>query len=203
MPEMKELQRITSAKTAAALANARQRFLVLKLVECDRSLRDLAELSGLSLSLLHYHMARLQTLGLVEIAHSKPRAGRDMKYYRATAKAYFVPVHLASRKRGDELMASLRAGLNRANKMAEGDGDGVLYTLDEQAGLRMQVVRGKGSTPILESWATLQLTSMAAQALVDELRSLLARYRQSKSKGGRTHLIHCALAPVDLNRRRN
>jgi hypothetical protein len=196
---MKELQRITNAKTAAALANARQRFLVLKLVERDRSLRDLSDLSGSSLSLLHYHMGRLQKLGLVEISHRKPRSGRDMKYYRATAKAYFVPAHLVSHARNDELMASLRAGLDRANKMAEGDG--VLYTLDEQAGLRMQVVRGNNSIPILESWTSLQLSSMAAQTLADELRSLLARYRQRESKTGRTYLIHCALAPVDLNRR--
>jgi DNA-binding transcriptional ArsR family regulator len=192
---MKEVQRITGAKTASALANARQRFLVLRLAGRELSLQDLSELSGMSLSLLHYHIARLQKLGLVEVAKYEPRSGRSIKYYRATAQAFFVPAHLAPSTGKNDLMAALRAGLERSRR----DGDGVLYSTDEHGAPRMQIVQGKSKVPSAESWLVLHLSRANAQALSDELRSLLARYRERGSGREPHYLIHCALAPVASN----
>jgi DNA-binding transcriptional ArsR family regulator len=196
---VKDVHFVTDAKVAAALSNSRQRSLVLKLAGSDQSLQALSDSSGVSLSLLSYHIGRLVKLGLVKIVQLKSRPGRKVKYYRATAKAFFVPVHLSSGNRNEELTEALQTSLQRSRKIE--DSDGVLYSFDEQAGPRMQLMRGKGASSASEQWVSLNLSRTDAVALGAELRSLLHKYQERQHKGCRQYLVHCALAPLDASSR--
>src|SRR5438270_7767765 len=82
---------ITEPRAAAAFAAAPTRGILFALMKRDLSLSDLRSLSGMSLSLLHYHIKRLQNLGLVRETVAEPRAGRPIKFYRAVAHQFHVP----------------------------------------------------------------------------------------------------------------
>jgi predicted ArsR family transcriptional regulator len=189
---MREVLRITNPKVAAAFANARQRFLILKLVDREQSLLQFSQASGISLSLLHYHVTQLQKLGLVEVTKIKPRSGRSMKYYRATAKSFFVPAQLVPLRH--DLMNALRAGLDRSQQV--GENDGVLYSVDGDARPRMQNISGKTRQASLEQWLSLKLSKVDALSLADEIKLLFARYGGGCSGQGQNYLIYCALAPA-------
>ncbi len=190
---MKQMMKVTSAKIAAALSNARQRSLILQLVARERSLQELAGLSRMSLSLLHYHVGRLRRLGLIAIVDHKRRSGRPVKYYRATARAFFVPTHLVSRAPEDELSAELRDRLERGRRSDQNDG--ILFSVDELGVPRMQKLQGKTELPLAEYWLTLKLSATDAQALASDMKSLFGRYRQRMTSRGRPYIAHCALAP--------
>ena len=142
---MKTVLRITDAKVAAAFANDRQRNLVLQLVKREQSLQELAEVSKISLSLLHYHVGRLERLGLIGVVRYKARSGRPIKIFRSTARSFFVPAYLMSRSPEEELYAELRACLDRCRR--GGEGEGILYFVDEHASARMRKMRGRAAVP--------------------------------------------------------
>jgi Helix-turn-helix domain len=190
---MKDLLHITNAKAAAAFSNARQRNLVLQLIEPERSLQELADLSRLSLSLLHYHVSKLQSLGLIEVVKCQARAGCPIKIFRATARAFFVPAHLVSQLLEDELYAELRACKNRIRDKAEGEG--ILYSIDEHGTPRFRKICGKMPVPWAEFWSTVSLTNADAQTMAQEMKLLLARYRRRVAGRSRAYLIHCVMAP--------
>lgn len=190
---MKALMQITNAKAAAAFSNLRQRDLVLQLIEPERSLQELANVSRLSLSLLHYHVRKLQSLGLIEVVRYKARAGRTIRIFRSTARAYFVPAHLMSQWPEDELYAVLRACTNRSRGST--DGEGILYSIDEHAAPRMQKIRPKTGTPWAEFWLGIRLSNADAQSLAQEMKSLIARYERHGAGRGRPYLVHCAMVP--------
>jgi DNA-binding transcriptional ArsR family regulator len=191
--QMKQTMQVTNAKAAAALSNVRQRSLVLQLVGRERSLQELAGLSRMSLSLLHYHVGRLRRLGLIAIANHKPRPGRSIKYYRATARAFFVPTHLVSRMPEEQLSVELRDRLERGRRA--GDNDGILFSVDERGSPRMQKLQGKTELPYAEYWLNMKLSNADAQALANDMKSVFRRYQQRTTSRGRDYIAHCALAP--------
>jgi DNA-binding transcriptional ArsR family regulator len=191
--QMKQMMQVTNAKVAAALSNARQRSLILQLAARERSLQELANLSQMSLSLLHYHVGRLRRLGLIAIVNRKPRSGRPIKYYRATARAFFVPAYLVSRTPEDELSVELRDRLERGRRADENDG--ILFSVDERGVPRMQKLRGKTELPSAEYWLTLKLSNADAQALANDMKAVFGRYRRRAASRGRAYIAHCAWAP--------
>lgn len=184
---------VTNPKAAAAFSNARQRNLVLQLVNRERSLQELAELLRISLSLLHYHVGRLRGLGLIEVVRCTARSGRPVRIFRSTARAFFVPAHLMSQSAEDELYAELRACSDRSHRGEEGDG--MLYFVDERAAPRVRKIRSKTAIPWAEFWLGIGLSHQDAQSLANEMKLLLARYERRGSGRMRAYLVHCAMVP--------
>ena len=189
---MKALMQITSVKVAAVFSNARQRNLVLQLIETERSLQELAAVSRLSLSLLHYHVRKLQSLGLIEVVRNQARSGRPKRIFRSTARAFFVPCRLMSQSPENELYAELRACKDRSRARTEGEGE--LYSIDEHGAPRLRKICGKAGTPC-EFWLRMNLSNADAQSLALEMKSLFARYEQRGAGRTRAYLIHWVMVP--------
>ncbi|HEX8572450.1 MAG TPA: hypothetical protein VF759_06840 [Allosphingosinicella sp.] len=189
---MKERIEVGTPEAAAAFAGARSRAVLLALAAREQSLRQLAASTGLRLNLLHYHVARLRGLGLVEIVREEARPGRPVKIYAAAARAFFVPAGLAGGETGDRLSSELRERLARAR--ARSDGEGTLYFAGEDGGPRMRRLGGDGAAEGAEYWSLLDLSRAEAAELAREMAALLARYRGRGGPSGRPYLVHAALA---------
>jgi hypothetical protein len=193
-----ETLRITSARAAAVFAAARQRKILLSLIERERSPSELGRLTDTPLNLLHYHVGTLLRLGLVRVARIQARAGAPIKYYRAVARSFFVPAELLRARPGVELAARLR---ERLEKGLAGCVQGVHYSHDG-VGPRMRVVEdaGRGSFAT-EIWLELRLSAGDASEMDAALRALLRRFDRRSQETGRRYLVHAAFAPVQHVRR--
>jgi hypothetical protein len=189
---VRETATIDDPKAAAVFSHGRGRKILLALVEKDRSLSELARLTETPLNLLHHHIGKFLELGLVVIARAERRAGAPIKFYRSTARSFFVPAELMAAHPGHGLNARLREALDRG---LSGAIKGVSYSC-ENGRPRMRVVKGpEASTVTTELWLELKLSRTDAAALRDELRSLLQAYESRSSGGDRRYIVHAALAP--------
>ena len=189
---MHETLNIQSTPAAAALEHPTSRRIVLELVAKEQSSRDLARATGLTLSLLHYHVGRLLALGLIEITREERRPGRPVKRYRAVARTFFVPASLGTLGAAAALARELRAGLDR--ERARRDDAGAAYFVDDSGAHRMRRVHGRGRQGAFEAWVTLSLTPRDAETLSDEIRGLFARYADRGGRAARPTLAYCAFA---------
>ena len=184
---------IESKKTASALGHPRSRQIVLELVSGARSLQELAGATGLSLSLLHYHVKRMQRFGLIQVVRKEKRAGRAVSRYRAVARRFLVPADLALHAGGSALLRELRAGLDR--ERASGGNGGVVYFVDPTGApkmLRLPIETKRGA---FEAWFTLFLTSQDIKALSSDLRAVFGRYSQLSGTAAHPVIGYCAFAP--------
>lgn len=188
-----EMLKIDSRQAAAALEHPRSRQIVLEVVAEERSLQQLADATGLSLSLLHYHVTRLRRLGLVKITRKDRRAGRHVKRYRAMARRFLVPSRLATDAHADALARELRAGLE--TDRAACDETGVVYWIDAAGRHRMSRLPMERRSCAFEVWVTLFLTRRDAERLGRDIRSLLARYSRRPRRGARPVIAYSAFAP--------
>jgi hypothetical protein len=198
---MRERIVVSDARTATVFSNMRQRRLLLELVSRESSLQEIANKLQLPLNLAHYHVARLLELGLVEVTHEQPRAGRVIRHYRAVARSFFVPTHLRSPAPGKQLSAELRTSLDRAH--GHDPKDGTLYFTDDQMLPRMLRIQRPTSAAIaIESWHQLVLTKEDARLLATELKALLSRFEGRTGGKARGYLAYCAMAPRTSQRKR-
>jgi hypothetical protein len=186
-----ETAEISDPAAAAVFGNARQRKIVLALIPAERSLSELAVIAGMPLNLLHHHMRKFLRLGLVAITRRQPRSGAAIKFYRATAGAFFVPAELASMGSGEAMASRLRMALDRSRARGA---KGVLYLHDE-AGPSMRLVRDPDYTmTAVELWRELRLRDEDAAELAEAFRALLRGFEARSTPAGRTYIVHAALA---------
>lgn len=190
---MRDNLNIADPRAAAALESPRQRRILLLLVERARSLSELSRLTQAPLNLLHHHVRKLVSLGLLRIEREEARSGAPVKFYRATARAFFVPAELMKQVPGASQDAQLRESLARSLALSL---QGVAYFHDGQ-GPRMRLVREPGRrATAAETWLELHLSDAAAGELEQEIRSLFHRFQSRPGKGGRRYLVHAAIAPI-------
>lgn len=183
---------IENERAAAAFSNTRVRALILHLVGDERSLTQLRPITGMGLSLLSYHVQKLLRLGLVKITREWARGGRPVKFYRATARSFFVSSHLCQVLPGDHLSIELRASLERARRSNQSEG--MLYSYEPGVGPRMRRLTDGASANATEIWSVLKLSTGQAGKLAEEMRALIARYEAGPGTGV-GYLVHAALAP--------
>jgi hypothetical protein len=190
---MRENLDIADPRSAAVLENPRQRRILFLLVDRARSLSELSRLTRAPLNLLHHHVRKLISLGLVRIEREEPRAGAPIKLYRATARGFFVPAELMKQGPGESLSMQLRESLARSLALSL---QGAHYFHDGQ-GPRMRLVKDPDRRAVAaETWLELHLSESAASDLAREIRAVLDRFQSRPGKGGRRYLVHAALAPV-------
>ena len=190
---MRENLNIADPRAAATLESPRQRRILLLLVERARSMSELSRLTQAPLNLLHHHVRKLVSLGLLRIEREEARSGAPVKFYRATARAFFVPAELMKQVPGASQDALLRESLARSLALSL---QGVVYFHDGQ-GPRMRLVREPGRrATAAETWLELHLSDAAAGELEQEIRSIFLRFQSRPGKGGRRYLVHAAIAPI-------
>lgn len=184
---------VSSTQAAAAFMDPLRRHLILSFVIRTRSISEVAQLSGLSLSLTHYHVQRLCRLGLLKVASVERRAGRPIRRYSACAEAFFVPDGLLPRAFGAALNRELDAAL-------DGGADprsGWLAYVDRNGAMRMRREPATSARrPQADFWRILDLDEPTAVELAADLERILRKYegRRSAGKGSRRFLVRCALA---------
>jgi DNA-binding transcriptional ArsR family regulator len=193
-------RRIRDPRSAAALGDPLRRRILLSFVARERTVAELAAAMGLEIKRLHYHVAALARLGLLRITKSRQRAGRPIKYYRASASAFFVPGDVAAELPSAHLTRQLQEALGAARR---GQDDGVLYEVNEKGEPRMRMVALSPARNFAsaEIWRMLALSSKDAQSLSAEIRALLEKYAK-RSSGGSSWLIHFALCSTIPQRAR-
>ncbi len=190
---MKERVTITESAAAAVFASARQRDIVQTLIAEEMSAAALARATHTSLNLLHYHVSKCVALGLIEMVRKKRRAGRAVKHYRATAKAFFVPAEFIAEMPGTGLTRQLRQALD--SRMARTI-QGINFTHDGQRA-RVELVKDPIERPApLELWLDVRLSKADAQKCAFELKAVIDRFQTCDSKKEPRHLVHVALARV-------
>ena len=190
---MRETLNIADPRAAAVLETPRQRQILLLLVERARSLSELSRLTRAPLNLLHHHVRKLVTLGLARIEREEARSGAPVKFYRATARGFFVPAELMKQVPGAGLDVQLRESLARSLALTL---RGSHYFHDGQ-GPRMRLVRVPDRpATAAETWLELHLSEAAASELEREIRALFHRFQARPGKRGRRYLVHAAIAPI-------
>jgi hypothetical protein len=188
-----ERAEIVDRRAAAVFGAPRQRKILLAMIEQERSLSQLATLTETPLSLLHHHVRKFMRLGLANITREERRAGSAIKFYRATARAFFIPADLMGADPGAASSSQLRELLERS---LSGAFKGALYSHDGE-GPRMRLVRDTGPHLVaMEIWRELRLSEAEARRLADELRGLLHRFESGQPERGRRYLVHAAVAPA-------
>jgi DNA-binding transcriptional ArsR family regulator len=168
--------------------------LLLAFVGREQTLSEVSETTGMALNLLHHHVTRLLGQGLVEVVRERRRAGRAVRYYRATHDRFFVPSHLTARSLG----ATLGKEMRRVLDDAEAARGGTLIDLDEEGRPRVRAVSDDVSSDPWEMWRVLKLDRRRAAQFAAEVKAVVQRYA-SDPPGKETFLFHAAF----INRRGN
>jgi DNA-binding transcriptional ArsR family regulator len=180
---------------AAVFSDPRRRRLILEFAKGPKTMKEMSAATGMQLSLLNYHVRRLQELGLLRFVRAEPRAGAAIKFYEAVARAFFVPSYLASNRPSHQLTNELRAALERAEM--ESNHVGTLYFLDGERGPRIRHVGGLAGNAAAHL-RVLRLTDAGALALAGDMATLLAKYEGDGGASAKPFLAVCALAPRPL-----
>lgn len=82
---------ITNPRQAQLLTNPRSAGFIYPFLARERSTSQAAAETGCPLSTMAYRVKVLREAGLLVVARTESRAGRQINYYRSTADSYHVP----------------------------------------------------------------------------------------------------------------
>jgi hypothetical protein len=190
---MQDRMTITDRAAAAVFAAPMQGKIVQTLIGEAMTMVALARITQMPLNLLHYHVAKYVRLGLIDVEHVTPRAGRPVKHYRATAKTFFVPSGLLAKLPGAELTRQLREALDRNQARSV---EGVNFTHDGRRPCIFLVKDPASQATAIELWLDLGLTRADSAALIADLRDVVERYRGRNTDDAPRYLVHLAAARV-------
>lgn len=190
---MQDRMIIANSQAAAIFSSARQRLIVQSLISSELSLGSLARIAKMPMSLLQYHVLKCIAAGLVEVVREQRRAGRAIKYYRATAQSFFVPITYITTLPGTSLARTLRELLdqNLANTLS-----GVEFSHDGQNPhivLKKDMARRAAA---IEFWLDLSLGKDDAEEVFASLKAVADRFRDRACDKGARFLVHLAAAKV-------
>lgn len=195
--DLNSIMIIDDPRHAGIFTSSRKRRLLLSFVKEARSVSQAASAAAEPLPRVHFHVTDLHKRGFLFVEREEKRAGKPVRYYRASAKQFVLPSRLLSGSPGAGLAAELRACLDGA-LLASEDHHLILYT-DPQGDPRVSWF----SDPIptlraAEYWQILRLSDEKALDLSRELQALLLKYQQFDG-GSTEYLIHAAVAPRGRN----
>ena len=194
------MHKISNASTAALLLNPAKSQYLERLMQREWSIAALSAELTHDLSSVHYHVGQLVKHGLVCVTRTEKRAGRAVKYYRASAASFFVPYALTDFETLHAFWLAILepshsafvAQLVRvAERRATNPTDwGLVIECDTEAGLHLRSEPRPAFAPTDPvSWLSeddLRLTHQQARALQLELRAVIAKYQQLSGPNGYT-----------------
>jgi hypothetical protein len=207
-------KKIADTKAAHVLAHRGEARFLEPFFGREQNLRDAAAELGLSVKALYPKVKRLETLGLVQVTRSEPRAGKAVKYYRSTADDFFVPAHVLPVEVGltkGEMywQQRMRRSILAAWLKQPGEASelGLRVVLTSRGRMQFIVapdpdkVKEKpqrdsfaSELPIVYQWRTVRLSKTQAQRLQSTLEHLLESYTLQRE--GETYIVRLAMAPL-------
>ena len=176
-----------------------------------RSVAEVARAAGDTANTVLRRVERLVALGLVEVAEARPRRGRPVRRYRATADVFFVPFEATGAADLEAALADrdaywerlLRRHVVRARSEAMGVWGTRIYR-DARGRVQVQTavspdanasMLDDGMPAALSAWRDqLWLEHGDAKALQRELYDLVQRYQ--RRRGGQRYVVHVGLAAI-------
>jgi hypothetical protein len=177
----------------------------------------------LPLTSAHRMVERLVALGALEVTHLIERAGRAMKFYRATAERFFIPyaaepellpqdiVRKLFETHADEQVSGLLEAVRDSLGPSLATDWGTMVYPDRHGQLVVRHDFKQGRTPRLLDDGTaaylnlylgnLQLSPREAKQLQRELVALFKRYKTAE-KGPNSYSLSIVLAPSSKRRSR-
>lgn len=173
------------------------------------SIAEGAQATGIKANTLYRWVQKWCALGLLEVAANRPKRGRPVKLYRATAERFFVPFAATSaptheallREMDSEFYDEFYKSFTRARQDTAPDwgfsfsvgSDDVYYMRPYQNDC--EPFAADEPSDVINSWNTdLYLTLEEAKALKRQLRSLW--HSPEKRPGTRRYLIQLRLTPA-------
>ena len=206
---------VTNLEAGRLLSNSDKLALLCPFLTDVHTVKEIAELLGLTLNAAYFQIQRFCRAGLLEVSHEVPRAGRSVKVYKASATAFFVPLQLL----GGETRETLLSRDNRLweNKLVKGilkaetfdeRSCGVRIALGDEGKLTSGFVtspdgeRDDETTPdkpaVFDTWLSLNLTKEVAKALQHDLDRLSLKYQKLYDDDhGKPYVVRLAVAPQD------
>ncbi|MDF1523896.1 MAG: hypothetical protein P1P87_13900 [Trueperaceae bacterium] len=176
-----------------------------------RSIGEVARATGDKPNTVLRRVQRLQALGLVEVAEERPRAGRPIRRYRATADVFFVPFEATGAADLEGALAErdgywerlLRRHVVRARREAMGTWGTRIYR-DARGRVQVQTaVSPEANATMLDDAMPAALSAWRdqvwldhadAKALQRDLFALLQRYQAKR--GAQRYVVHVGLAAL-------
>ena len=200
---------VSSARAAELLLDPTVQASLLPFFAGPTSIGNAAEETGVKVNTLYKRVKRLESLGLLEVARQRPRAGRAVKLYRTTAARFWVPFHvmsadtLESQMIGGEAywVGEFRRSFNRTRYDDPSQVGFEIYR-DEGGFVAVETKRlGQPSSPgspgepaLLDLWSDeLALDFDDAKALQAELYAVYRKYRAKR--GAQPYLLRLGLTP--------
>ncbi|WP_027483452.1 hypothetical protein [Deinococcus pimensis] len=196
---------MTSPDAAALLADPARRALLHPFLDRTSSLAGAARELDLPLPRLHYWARRFLNLGLIEVVDVRKRAGRAVRLYRSTARAFFVPFEASSAETfeaklvRDEAALQARLSALQARSLRQGarSPGTLVWRVDEGLVRAAAFPRQPSEGVVFGVWFERPLGKTRALALKAELLALVERYAAlptEEDAGG--VLLRVALAPT-------
>lgn len=205
---------VVAGKAAALLLDPRQVRYLEPFLGCEATISEAARQLGEPVNAVHYRVRKMLRLGLLEVKREQRRAGSPTRWYGSTSERFFAPFRdspgatLADALTATEaewqqrLMRGLAGAMQQAAPGAEW---GVEFSRRDDGQTRKRLSRHPRSTNTghvtatlnwWNWWEEIDLSHEEAENLTQDLRDLLARYREiSTSVHGARRLVRIAIAP--------
>lgn len=207
--------RVEAPEVARKLLEPATLKVLSPFVGAARTASEVARELETPLNTLLYGLKGLLKVGLIEITHEEPRAGRAVKTYRAVAEAFFVPYAVTPAETPEALLTQEHAP--RQARLIQGLVGATYSELDAQGehvwGVRVGLEAGRltvknavgpespwnfldaDAPALVDLWAEdVTLDFEEAKALQKELCSLLERYRAKRGQQG--YIVCLGMAPL-------
>jgi hypothetical protein len=213
---MKDTVEVRDKEIARVLTDITQVKLLKPFFEKDTTLSDAAQKLEVKLTTLLYHVSKFLKLGLLEVSKEEARKGKPIKYYRTTAKAFFVPFditpnlslkHLLNRlsQPDDDVFhreiarmlqdVSLEWGIEVFSNQPASDSLSIALRRKDKP--REQDVSFRPEEPaLISSLGRLNLDFKTAKALQHDMRELLESYSKKQNPKEQLYFYRIGLTPV-------
>ena len=211
-----DMLRVTDPEAAKVLTDTREWNLLSIVINREVSLSELASEMNMSLPALSYRVKKLLKLGLLTVSRIERRKGSPIKYYRASAKHFFVPFEVTTFQSLADLLTSTIAPFERrmrhelARVFLERAGDwgmnfyggmqgGFNFTFScvpEQGDRFMEQSLEPTFPAVHDTELSLGLDFDTAKALQRDLYEVYQRYNEKHVSGQQPYLLRIALVPL-------
>jgi hypothetical protein len=208
-PQPSEEQLVLEARAADFLLDARRRAFLAPFMQRELSVSAAARELAVNANTMLYRVREMFRMGLLVVARIQPRAGRAVQLYRSSARSFFVPFHATSFESVENQRAAIDAPLQAllarsvAKVMTDARCWGTWIGYDPQFGFSALTRRDPAApdapqpADTLSLWATLRLTPDDAQAVLEELRSVLSRAHARQDERGQQYLLRLGFVRVE------